>query len=704
MKHHRIIPVMIAVATLLLTPALGQSSPVFDIEDSAYPFAIGGTENESTYEIYIDSQDSLIAVGYFYGDMDVDPTDGETVLTIDSSEQKGFVIKYSSTGALQWGHGVGGSDYTSIRSVATDSSDNIYVTGYFYWDADFPGGTTLTAEYRDAFIWKLNSAGQTAWLKQLKGSDEDSSTSPYGIDVDDSGNVYVTGVFYYTVDFDPSDTAAFEMTPYDDDSDSDIFLLKLDSNGDFLWAKRSGCDDTDYSRSVAVDGAGNVFIGGYFDADPNGHDFDGDGTVEYFIDTPLPDGTYGDGDQDTAHVSKYSSAGVHLWTKLVLSDAGETDDSDRSRVYDLKLDSNGNVYAGGYYSFNKDFNPDPNTTAISDMDDDYQGFLLKLNNDGVYQWHKSFGSGSTDEDHDVGVDRIWVSANGDIYLTGEFTGTMDADPDSGIQNLVTSGSPDDHNDMFVVKLNSSGAYVWAKQFGGPDDDSGDGFGEDSEGNVYISGDFEGTTDIHPDDRVITKTSNGGEDIFFAKLTASGQTVFDYNVDENDAGFSQTFTATDPDSDPLAYSISGTDAAFLDINNSTGELTFLVSPDYETKALYTLNIDVADDENPAKTDQITVRYTVNDIFEDADGDGIEDHVEGTGDRDNDGIPNYLDTDSDGDGVPDSQEGTGDDDGDGIPNYLDDDQDENIPTLSEWGIIIMAVLVAGAALILFPSMGA
>jgi hypothetical protein len=57
--------------------------------------------------------------------------------------------------------------------------------------------------------------------------------------------------------------------------------------------------------------------------------------------------------------------------------------------------------------------------------------------------------------------------------------------------------------------------------------------------------------------------------------------------------------------------------------------------------------------------------------DSDGDGIPDSVEGTGDADGDGIPNYLDLDSDGDGFPDSVEGTGDDDGDGIPNYLDPD---------------------------------
>jgi len=86
--------------------------------------------------------------------------------------------------------------------------------------------------------------------------------------------------------------------------------------------------------------------------------------------------------------------------------------------------------------------------------------------------------------------------------------------------------------------------------------------------------------------------------------------------------------------------------------------------------------VADDENPAKTDQITVRYMVNDIFEDADGDGIEDHIEGTGDRDNDGIPNYL----------------------------DDDKSEDIPTLSEWGMIIMSILLAAAALIFLSITGA
>ena len=698
------LPALITLA-ICLHPLTAQSSPVFNLGDSAYPFTIGGSEDDSTSDICIDSQGSLIAVGYHGDDMDADPSGGEAILAIEDSEERGFVVKYSNTGEYLWGHSIGGSGtYASFRDVVTDSSNNVYVAGYFYEEADFPGGTTLSAEYRDVFIWKINSTGQTVWLKQFKGDDIEVESTVYGIAVDGSQNVYVTGSFSYTVDFDPSPTGTFEMTAVADESDYDQFLVKLDSNGDFTWARRSGSDDTDYSRAVAVDASGNIFIGGYFDADPDGLDLDGDGTREFDISVPQADGTYGDGDQDTGFVAKYSSDGTYQWTKLILSPTGETDSNDRSRIYDLRLDSSGNIYAAGYYGYDKDFNPDFTATSIETMADDYQGFLWKLNNDGIYQWHRSFGSGATSASNDVGIDRLWVSSSGDIYLTGEFTGTMDADPGAGMVNVVTSGSPDDHNDMFVVKLNSSGNFTWAKKFGGDDDDSGDGFGEDSQGNVYVSGDFEGTTDIHPDDRVITKTSNGGEDIFFVKLSASGETIFDYNVDENDAGFSQVFTATDPDSDPLTYWLSGTDSPFLTINSTSGELTFPVPPDFETKSTYLLNINVTDDESPAKSDQITVRYTVNDIFEDADGDGIEDHIEGTGDRDNDGIPNYLDTDSDGDGTSDADEGTGDDDGDGIPNYLDDDKSEDIPTLSEWGMIIMAVLVAGAALFFLSFSGA
>jgi hypothetical protein len=91
--------------------------------------------------------------------------------------------------------------------------------------------------------------------------------------------------------------------------------------------------------------------------------------------------------------------------------------------------------------------------------------------------------------------------------------------------------------------------------------------------------------------------------------------------------------------------------------------------------------------------------------DSDGDGIGDRIEGDDsvDTDGDGIPDYLDLDSDGDGKPDSEEGTGDDDGDGIPNYIDNDNNA-IPTLNEWGIIIMMLLFAGAALIFLSVTGA
>ena len=138
-----------------------------------------------------------------------------------------------------------------------DSSGNVYTTGYFFFDVDFDpgaGSTELTsAGSNDVFVSKLDPLGNFVWAKRFGGP---SSQVSFSIAVDDSGNVYTTGYFQGTADFDPG-SGTSNLTSV---GSEDVFVSKLNSVGNFVWAKSFG----GIGYSVAVDSSGNVYTTGYF--------------------------------------------------------------------------------------------------------------------------------------------------------------------------------------------------------------------------------------------------------------------------------------------------------------------------------------------------------------------------------------------------------------------------------------------------------
>jgi len=164
--------------------------------------------------------------------------------------------------------------YGEVNAVALDSSGNIYSTGNFQGGVgDFDPGAavynlTPTGSTADVFISKLNSSGEFIWAKKVGGLvGNEGARSIY---VDSSNNVYVTGIFYGTVDFDPG-VGVFNLSATG--FNQDIFILKLDSNGDFVWAKKLGGSSNEDAYSVTADSSGNVYTTGRF-LDIGDMDFD----------------------------------------------------------------------------------------------------------------------------------------------------------------------------------------------------------------------------------------------------------------------------------------------------------------------------------------------------------------------------------------------------------------------------------------------
>lgn len=327
------------------------------------------------------------------------------------------------------------------------------------------------------------------WAKRWGSTGADGS---FAVAVDSFGNTYTTGPFQGTVDFDPSPTSTFNLTA---SGGVDIFITKLDVLGNFVWAKRVGGIDMDYSSSIAVDIAGNVYTTGYFgstaDFDPSANTFNlsSVGNSDIFV-------------------SKLDASGNFVWAKQ-FGGVGE----DFANY--LALDRANNVYITGVFMGSADFDPSSNVfNLVSAGRNDI--FINKLDAIGNFIWAKRFGGINDDVGYGLTTDPL-----GNVYTTGYFEGKVDFDPNADTSHLTSMGG----YDIFISKLSAAGNFIWAKRLGGANYEDGNAITIDNSGNIYVVGRFGGTADFDPSSNTFNLTSNGIFDMFICKLNNVGDFVW-----------------------------------------------------------------------------------------------------------------------------------------------------------------------------------
>ena len=361
--------------------------------------------------------------------------------------------------------GVSGLD-SDVAGVAIDSSDNIYITGTSQ-GANLFGKNVTSGTTDDIFVAKLNSSGVVQWVYAAGGTGRDRGRK---IALDSSGNIYVTGYYWSTVDFGGGNVTS--------NGNWDAFLLKLNSSGTFQWVKSYGSNYNDLGRDVAIDSNDNIYMLGNYR-----------GTVDF-----------GGGDENGAvsgdiFLVKFNSSGVFQW--VYTAGASATDDSRA-----LALDSNDNPYITGSFRDTVNFGGGNITAANTD-----DLFILKLNSSGAYQNIYTSNIFTTQKGKGLAVD-----SSGNIYATGTFSGTVDF----GGGNITTSG-----NDIYLLKLNSSFAFQWVKRFAVDNGGAGLALGlavtVDEDGNVYSVGQIGSTFDLGGGSQVL----GGQNDAYIVKHDSSG---------------------------------------------------------------------------------------------------------------------------------------------------------------------------------------
>jgi uncharacterized delta-60 repeat protein len=371
-----------------------------------------------------------------------------------------LLAKYNSSGTIQWQRTLGGASSEYGFGVAVDSSGNVYVTGYT---------SSQGAGSNDFLIAKYNTSGTIQWQRTLGGGTAENGR---GIAVDSGGNVYVSG---YT-------------------GSSLVIITKYNTSGTIQWQRTlgSGLEDC---YGIAVDSSGNVYVTGSTSGA-------GAGIADVLI-------------------AKYDTSGTIQWQRVLGGGAMDLG-------YGVAVDSSSNVYVTGYTR--------SQGAGGSDI------LIAKYNSSGTIQWQRILGGSGDDTGYGIAVD-----SSGNVYVTG-----------------TTSGS----NDVSISKYDTSGTIQWQRTLGGSGNDTGYGIAVGSNGDFYVTG-------------ITYSPSSGAPDVILAKLPGDGSKTGTYTVGGTSFTYAaSTLTAATSTLTSATSSLASSTSSYTDasasLTSSTSTLTSTVT--------------------------------------------------------------------------------------------------------------------------------
>jgi hypothetical protein len=451
-----------------------------------WAYSFGGSGSDLPAISAIDGNDHTYLTGSFENTVDFDPGDTKFMITSPQNENA-FITKTSPNGDLIWAKAFIASGRSGGMSVTVSPDGYLYATGYFYGIADFnPSedehllGPTGTA---GLYIVKLDLDGNFVWAKSINNIGQDFRST---IRANINDDVIVVCAFTNTIDADPG-PGLVELTSK---GKTDSFILKLDPNGNYIWVKHFGGGDVDQVRTLAFDLTGNIYIAGTFQGTS---DFD-PGPQTFLLSSRK-------GSLD-GFVAKLSPDGDLLWAANLGGDMYDD-------IFALHTDSFSNVFAIGFFRGIGDFDPDSMTTNLLTSAGRSDVFICKLDQDGNFVWAKRVGSSEDDLGYGIAI-----GDDQSIYVAGEFRDTVVLDFAEETHRLISNGS----SDVFVLKLDIDGNYIWANSLGGKGRDGCFSLLVDSKDNLVISGYHQDTVRFFPNAKETVYASRGAEDIFVVKLS------------------------------------------------------------------------------------------------------------------------------------------------------------------------------------------
>lgn len=463
------------------------------IGDGGWAKTWGGSEYDISNGMVYDDLGNLYVTGSFRQTADFDPNPDSEVYRTALGSQDAYLCKFDPMGNYLWVKTWGSLSFTFVNRIIINDAGKILILGGFNNTVDFdpsPTGSNIKTSngYDDCFLTSFDENGNHNGVLTWGGAEFDWT---YGMDTDNLGNYYTCGTYYGTTDFDPSPAGVDNHTS---NGSGDVFLLSLDSTFNFRWAKTWGGVDPDSCQAIDAKQSGIIYVTGEFE---NTVDFDPD----ILVDNHTANGNW------DAYLSAFNTNGGFI---KAATWGGTSQEIGR----DLATDSSGNIIVVGYFHGTADFNPgipvDSRTTNGTNSDAFASWFDLNMSYIGVNTWGEEW------------TETCWgitVDGSDNVIFTGSFGGTVDFDPSLGVTELTAA----DGQDIFVLKLNSTGSFEWARGFGNTLYDEGRDVITDVSGNIFVCGNFGNTVDFNPD--IWTQdwyTSNGEVDAFLLKLLPNGE--------------------------------------------------------------------------------------------------------------------------------------------------------------------------------------
>jgi Beta-propeller repeat len=332
---------------------------------------------------------------------------------IGGNTQDAFLLRYDRNGNRVWGRQFGDVNSDSASDVAVSPTGGAYITGSTgsHLAGQNAGGT-------DLFLARYDAAGELLWTRQLGTSLNDSGL---GVSADALGNVFVGGLTFGELAADNSGI-----------NRSDAILSRYDQNGNLIWTRQWGQEDTDSANAVVADGQGGVFVTG-------------------------PTRTFSASNQTgfDAFVRRYDVEGNLLWTRMLTTNFGDS-------THGIALDGHGGIYVSGDTQGSlAGSNPTPLTG---------DPFLARFDASGNLLWVRQINSPGVDDGTQVTAD-----GRGGVFITGSVIQSLPGHTQQGL------------GDAFVAYYTESGELVSTAQFGSEKADVGNGISADGLGNVYVSG-------------------------------------------------------------------------------------------------------------------------------------------------------------------------------------------------------------------------
>jgi hypothetical protein len=486
------------------------------------PFGMGSTGTDYGKDVRFDQGGNIYVTGYFQGTVDFDPSPEVHAMTAAGAVTNpgavdAFVAKYDDDGNYLWAFSISSAGADMPHSLEI-TQDGFLLTGYLGGSADFDPDPSQqyildAGTGRDMFIAKYSPAADFVFAMRAGDietlpiqTDDDRVEDGMDVCADANGNIYATGVYKGVIDLDPSGGSA-EYTSVGDSRD--LYLLSLDPAGNYRWGFSIGGTGQDHGHGVRVVETSQILL-----PEPvitqagNQHLLRWEplpGAAEYRI--YRSDDPYGEN-----------------WTYLQTASGVEVQlDTDRlSRFYRVTAIfptsvENGLVVITGFFSGTVDFDPSDNAGTLSSAGG-WDIFLAAYSAaDGTFQWAKRIGGSGNDQSRPGG---ICIDNQNRILITGDFAGSVDFDPDNGMDIHVSNGA----GDIFVGIYNAGGQYLNAFSMGSASSDFAHRITTDSEANILITGQYTSSLDFDPSPGVFVLSPNGGAngDVFLAKYGQDGE--------------------------------------------------------------------------------------------------------------------------------------------------------------------------------------